>query len=113
MSAELEKIKREKLEAGFREVLASDGGKRVIYWMLEQCAIYRDAYTGDDAATNYTLGMQASGRKLIAEIDSIDPRFYPQLLLSIAEINQRDEALSKALSNQEDDDDDDGDQYAG
>ena len=93
----LEAIERDKLHASFRELLQVEAGRRVLYWMLEQCAIYRDAYTGDDAATNYTLGMQSSGRKLIGEIDAINPRFYPQLLIDIAELRDRDRAAAEAL----------------
>lgn len=103
----LEAIEREKLHASFRELLQVEAGRRVLYWMLEQCAIYRDAYTGDDAATNYTLGMQASGRKLIGEIDAINPRFYPQLLIDIAEMRDRDRAAAEAMDKPENDEDDD------
>lgn len=103
----LDTIERDKLHTSFRELLGTEAGRRVIYWTLEQCAIYRDAYTGDDAATNYTLGMQASGRRVIAEIDAINPRFYPQLLLDISELRDRDRAAAQAIDNPEDDDDDD------
>ncbi|MGL4198044.1 MAG: hypothetical protein ACRCSX_09805 [Allorhizobium sp.] len=102
----LEEIERDKLHTSFSELLATEAGRRVIYWTLEQCAIYRDAYTGDDAATNYTLGMQASGRKLISEIDAINPRFYPQLLLDISELRDRDRAAAEATNQPENDDDD-------
>lgn len=102
----LEEIERDKLHTSFSELLATEAGRRVIYWTLEQCAIYRDAYTGDDAATNYTLGMQASGRKLISEIDTINPRFYPQLLLDISELRDRDRAAAEATNQPENDDDD-------
>lgn len=102
----LETIERDKLHKSFSELLATEAGRRVIFWTLEQCAIYREAYTGDDAATNYTLGMQASGRKVIAEIDAINPRFYPQLLLDMAELRDRDRAAAEQADNPEDDDDD-------
>lgn len=102
----LETIERDKLHRSFEELLATEAGRRVIYWTLEQCAIYRDAYTGDDAATNYTLGQQASGRKLIAEIDAINPRLYPQLLLDISELRDRDRAAAELADQPENDDDD-------
>lgn len=101
----LDRVERDALESAFRHILNDHAGKRVLYWMLEQCAIYRDAYTGDDAATNYTLGMQASGRKLIGKLDEIDARFYPQLLLSIAEIREIDRAQAISLSADDDEDD--------
>lgn len=101
----VDRIERDKLDASFRHLLDGEPGRRVIYWMLEQCAIYRDAYTGTDAATNYTLGMQASGRKLIGRLDEIDPRFYPQLLIHIAELRDRDRAAAEAIEQPEDEDD--------
>lgn len=100
-----ETIERDKLHTSFRELLATEAGRRVIYWMLEQSAIYREAYTGDDAATNYTLGMQATGRKLISEIDTIEPRLYPQLLLDIAELRERDRVAAEAINQPEDEHD--------
>lgn len=100
----LDRIERDELHGAFREALRTHGGIRLIYWMLEQCAIYRDAYTGDAASTNYTLGQQASGRRLISKLDEIDPQFYPQLLLHIAEIRSRDRAAADAMTKLEDDD---------
>ena len=100
----LARIERDELDRAFREALRTIGGKRLIYWMLEQCAIYRDAYTGDAASTNYMLGQQSSGRKLIAKLDEIDAQFYPQLLMDIAEIRSRDRAAAEAIDKPETDD---------
>lgn len=98
----------DELRKAFREILSMTSGKRVIFWMLEQCAIYRDPFSGDDAATNYTIGRQAAGRMLISMLESIDPRLYPRLLLDIAEIREVDRSTAKALQqNQENDDDED------
>lgn len=93
------------IEAAFREVFKLAQGKRVLFWMLEQCAIYQDGFTGDNNATNYTLGRQSSGRRLIEKLDQIDPRFYPQLLLDIAEIRAMDRAAADRAAQTEDDDD--------
>lgn len=102
----LQTIEQQEIERAFREVIATPHGKRLLYWMLEQCAIYRDAYTGEPASTNYMLGQQSSGRKLIAKLDEINPKFYPQLLIDISEIRLRDRAQAEAIDNPEDDDDD-------
>lgn len=101
----LEAAERADLEAAFREVFATASGKRVLFWMLEQCAIYQDAYTGEDNATNYTLGQQASGRKLIAKLDELDPRNYPTLLLAVAQDKAMKRAALERAAQQEDDDD--------
>lgn len=103
MSAEHEAREREELDKAFREVIALSSGKRVLFWILEQCAIYQDAYAGDNNATNYTLGQQAIGRRLIEQMDAIDPRHYPRLLLDIADMK-----AMAAAAKQENDDDLDG-----
>lgn len=101
----LQQIERAELERAFRDVFVLASGKRVLFWMLEQCAIYRDAYEGDNNATNYVLGQQSCGRRLIAKLDEIDPRFYPELLLGVADIRAMDKqaALTRAGTPENDD----------
>ena len=96
---------RADLDEAFREVFKTASGKRVLFWMLEQCAIYQDAFTGDDNATNYTLGRQSSGRKLIDKLDELDPRNYPALLLAVADDKAMKRAALERAAQQEDDDD--------
>ena len=88
----------------FRAVLSTADGKRVLFWVLEQAGVYRDAFAGDDAATNYVLGQQAVGRKLIGMMGEIDPRTYPKLLLDIADLKAMELAAAK-LDEPEDDED--------
>ena len=101
-----QEYERSELHRAFRETLSTVAGKRVLFWMLEQCAIYEDAFAGVDAATNYALGRQAAGRKLIAKLDHVDPRLYPKLLIDIAEIREIDRAAVDALTKKENNDDD-------
>lgn len=85
-SSALQKLEAEETAKAFRDVFNSRAGKVVLFWMLEQCAIYQDAFSGElTNATNYTLGRQGVGRRLIAQLDSIDPTMYPTLLLAIAD----------------------------
>lgn len=98
---------RLRLNRAFSEVFRTDAGKRVLFWLLEQAAIYEDAFAGDQSnATNYTLGRQSNGRRLIAKLDEIDPRFYPQLLLAVAELNAMDRAAASRAANSGEDDED-------
>lgn len=107
-----ETVERDELHKAARNMLASVEGKRLVYWILQQCAIYRNPFCGEATnATNYTLGSQKPGRQLIALLDEADPNLYPDLLKSIAVIRAADEATAKALakaqtddSNQENDD---------
>ena len=103
-SAKAEERERDELRAAFAAVLSVAQGKRVLFWVLEQAAIYRDAYSGNDGATNYILGQQAVGRKLIGMMDDLDPRTYPKLLMDIADIKAMDRA-GAAMDQQEDDED--------
>lgn len=93
-----QEITRAEIAKAFRDTLATVAGKRVLYWILEECAIYRDAYCGENNATNYTLGQQASGRKIIAKLDEVDPRLYPSLLTDMAAIREMDRAAAKATA---------------
>ncbi|MDX8492911.1 hypothetical protein RFN29_15135 [Mesorhizobium sp. VK22B] len=89
----IEAFEREELAKAFRGVLSSAEGKRVLFWVLEQAAIYTDAFAGEHTnATNYSLGLQAVGRKLISKFDEVDPRLYPRLLLDVAELKAMDRA---------------------
>ena len=88
----------------FRAVLSTADGKRVLFWVLEQAGVYRDAFAGDDAATNYVLGQQAVGRKLIGMMDEIDPRTYPKLLLDIADLKAMELAAAKSDEPEDDED---------
>lgn len=95
---------REELHAAMADVLAAPSGKRVLFWLLEQAAIYRDAFSNGDPATNYILGQQSVGRKLIGLMDDIDPRTYPKLLLAVADMNAMDRAAA-AMNLEQDDED--------
>lgn len=98
-----EQFEREELAKAYREVFATAAGKRVLFDILTDCAIYRDAYAGDNNATNYALGQQATGRRLIAKLDQIDPRLYPNLLLAHADLKAMDRAACAAKQEKNDD----------
>ena len=83
---------RQDLDDAIKDVLATASGKRVIFWLLEEAGVYRDAFSGDDAATNYVLGQQSVGRKVISALDRLDPRNYPRLLLDVADLKAMDRA---------------------
>lgn len=101
-----QEVVRAELAKAFRDTLATVAGKRVLYWILEECAIYRDAFCGENNATNYTLGQQSSGRKVIAKLDEVDPRLYPSLLTDMAEIREADRAAAKATADNKQENDD-------
>jgi hypothetical protein len=103
-------IGQDEITAAFREVFSTASGKRVLFWLLEQCAIYGEAYAGELVnATHYTLGRQGVGRRLIAELDRIDPTLYPRLLLAIADLKANDRAAAASRAADEEGQDYDSD----
>lgn len=95
----------EKLNEAIKAVLATTDGQRLFYWLLSLCQIYSDPFTGDDAATNYQLGLQSVGRRLVAKLDQINPVLYPTLLLEQANIRLMDLAAKDKAETLENDDD--------
>jgi hypothetical protein len=92
-------VSQDEITKAFFAVFATTDGKRVLHWMLEQCAVYQDAFSGEaTAATNYTLGLQAAGRRLMAQMDHCDPTMYPALLLAMKAIRETDAAHAEALT---------------
>lgn len=94
----------DELVRAFRKVMSLASGKRVLFWLLEQSAVYQDAYHGDAAPTNYTLGRQSVGRRVIAMLDDIDPRLYPGLLLEVADMKVADQMAQERQAKEETED---------
>jgi hypothetical protein len=65
----------------FEKVLRDPEGKRVVLWLLEQCGVYRNAFTGNADATNERLGEINIGLKLISKLHEVSPSEYARLLL--------------------------------
>lgn len=96
----------EELAKAYREVLASQAGKLVLFDILEKCTIYTDPFSGEyHATTAHELGKQWVGRRIIAQLDELDPRMYPQLLFDVADLKAMNKAVQDASAKTEDDDD--------
>lgn len=100
----VEQAERDELSRSYGEVFKSASGKRVLFDMLEMCGVYDLAFTGENNATNFRLGMQEAGKRLISRLDEIDARLYPQLLLAIADFREMTKAAIAAQQETEDDD---------
>lgn len=99
-----EEAERGELVRSYQAVFSSVEGKRVLFDIFEMCGVYSAAFTGDNNATNFRLGMQEVGKRLISKLDGIDARMYPQLLLTIAEMNEMTKAANAVNKGQEDHD---------
>jgi len=93
------------LDNAYRAVFATEAGKRVLFHILAEGGIYQDAFTGSDAATNYTLGRKRQALDLLGDLNGIDERLYPQLLLAMADIREMDRAIAAKQSAQQETED--------
>lgn len=95
-----EKRRRDELERAYRAVYATRAGKLVLYDILSKSGIYGASFSGENThTTNFILGQQEVGKRLIRELDSIDARFYPKLLLDMAEMREMElEAARRAAA---------------
>lgn len=105
LSAE-QQSQADELAKAYREVIAMQSGKLVLFDILSRCSIYAEPFAGENhAVTAHALGKQAVGRDLIGMLDSIDPRMYPQLLFDVADLKAMEKAVREASAKTEDDDD--------
>lgn len=96
------------LNSSLRKLLGDADGRRVLFWILGEAGLYRDAFQGDNhAMTDYALGGQNIGRRIIGRMDALDARLYPKLLLDMAdqiELDRRAAAAVAAARNEDDED---------
>jgi hypothetical protein len=75
---------RDRVQLDLEAVLRLPQGRRVLLMILEQCGVYRNAYTGERQATDFRLGEQNVGLWLISQIEIVGPTEYPTLLMERA-----------------------------
>ena len=96
-------FEQQELDRALRAVLATADGKRVLFWMLAEAAVYADAFAASETAMAYQIGRQAVGRRLISKLNHLDPKLYPNLLLAMDEIRSADRIMAERLADKEDD----------
>lgn len=87
-----QKVKRDQLLLDLEGLLGRPEGRRVVMWFLGLCKVYGVQFTGEDNATNFTLGKRDVGISVILKLNEVSPTAYPQLLLESA----RDKGEQKA-----------------
>lgn len=102
----IEAFERDEINRAYREVMALPAGKRVIHDILSKCDIYGAMFTGETNSTNFSLGKREVGKLVINELDAINPRFYPKLLLDVADMKDIARATVSVANNQGNEDDD-------
>ncbi|WP_321337803.1 hypothetical protein [Breoghania sp.] len=97
-----EEQEQDELARALRDVLSMPSGKRLLFWVLGECNLYGDPFSSDGHVTDYLLGKQAIGRKIIDLMNSVDLRAYPTLLLDVADIKAMEEAAEGEDAGEED-----------
>lgn len=62
----------------FTNVLQSDSGRAVLWWLLSQCKVFSGTMTGN-AWSNYNEGQRSIGLMLINEVVAADPKQWIEL----------------------------------
>ena len=77
-------VKRDQVLLDLEGLLGKPEGRRVVMWFLGLCNIYGVQFTGENEATNFTLGKRDVGIGVILKLNEMSPTTYPQLLLDAA-----------------------------
>jgi hypothetical protein len=64
-----------------RYIMSFEQGQDLLWYILSQCGIYSDNFTGDTSKTNYLLGQRSIGLMLLQIMNDTDPRMYAKLQL--------------------------------
>lgn len=75
----------ERLLDDLKEVLKTNQGKNVMWWVLSQCGIYDTNFSDEDRKTNFLLGKRDIGLGIIGLMHDADPTMYAKLQLEKAD----------------------------
>lgn len=70
----------EKQAQDIRDVMATEGGRRVIYKLLERAGLYRCSFNGQSNQTIFNEGGRNQGLMLLSDVTQYAPTSY-QLML--------------------------------
>lgn len=83
------KFAKEQQDADLKDLLAMPQFRRYIWRHInETCGLMRDPFSANGSVMNLNVGMQAMGRALFAEIESVDPRLIPQIMIEWLELQK-------------------------
>ncbi|RCL00933.1 MAG: hypothetical protein JSC189_001026 [Candidatus Tokpelaia sp. JSC189] len=88
-------LRTDRLVSDMKAVLDFAPGRRLLLWLVEVSGVLRSPWTGDVAATQFRLGEQNMGLRLIALMGRVGEEEYPKLLVQAAQENERMKARHK------------------
>ena len=77
-------LAQDRVRNDLNAVIDTPQGRRTIQWILSMCGMYRSCFNADLAITSFSLGERNIGLRIVSEMNEIDPRIYPRMLLDTA-----------------------------
>ena len=71
----------EKVVEDLRLIMTTRQGQDFVWYILSQCGIYSDNFTGDRQKTDYLLGQRSIGLMVLGLMQDADPAMYAELQL--------------------------------
>lgn len=85
--------KQQRDKINLETVLQNRCGKEFVLRLLDECGVYRNAYSGEADATMFRLGEQNVGLKIIGMINDVDPSLYPKMMIEAAQTPKEQEVV--------------------
>ncbi len=90
--AEAAKLALEKREAEFAELLALPAFRRFLWHHIcVRCQIFQSPFNPNGSIQTLNVGRQQVGHELFAEIEKIDPKIIPAMMVEYSQSEARDE----------------------
>lgn len=79
LSEEIERRRGERLLDDMRFVLSSAQGRRLIWWLLSKCGVFRGSFNGSAEGTFFNEGMRQIGLYLFELVTGARPEAFAQM----------------------------------
>lgn len=64
----------------FKAIMATEGGRRIIWWMLQECQVFRAFPRESHAEMAYLEGRRNNGLMLLARIQNDCPQYHQPMI---------------------------------
>lgn len=75
-----DKFRRQRIDAGFKRLMADADGRAWIWSFLSDCGIFRTSFDPSNARTAFNEGWRAAGLKVTADIHRLCPEQYLRMV---------------------------------
>lgn len=103
-----------KINAGFAQALDTQSGRAMLWWILEQCALFQQSHSGNALHTAFACGKKEIGLFLVGRIEAVDPAGFVRMQMEkIQNVNGSDHDGSNSAGIVHRDDDGDSTDQSG